>query len=87
MTAPGFVHLHVHTEYSLIDSVVRLPELVAAAAAAGMPAVAMTDQGNLFGLVKFYREALAAGIKPVVGAEVWVIGREEQAEAAPFFKM
>ena len=82
MTAPGFVHLHLHTEYSLIDSVVRLPELVAATAAAGMPAVAMTDQGNLFGLVKFYRAALAAGIKPVIGAEVWVTGREEQAEAA-----
>ena len=82
MTAPGFVHLHLHTEYSLIDSVVRLPELVAATAAAGMPAVAMTDQGNLFGLVKFYRAALAAGIKPVIGAEVWVTGREEQADAA-----
>jgi DNA polymerase-3 subunit alpha len=82
MTAPGFVHLHVHTEYSLVDSVIRLPELIAAAAAAGTPAVAMTDQGNLFGLVKFYRAALDAGIKPVVGAEVWVTGRDEQAEAA-----
>jgi DNA polymerase-3 subunit alpha len=71
MTA-GFVHLHVHTEYSLVDSVVRVPELVAATAAAGMPAVAMTDESNLFGLVKFYRAALAAGVKPVVGAEVWV---------------
>ena len=82
MTAPGFVHLHVHTEYSLIDSVVRLPGLVAATAAAGMPAVAITDQGNLFALVKFYRQALDAGIKPLIGAEVWVTGREEQAEAA-----
>ena len=45
----GFVHLHVHSEYSLADSVVRVPELVAATAAAGMPAVAITDQGNLFG--------------------------------------
>ena len=61
-----FVHLHVHTEYSLVDSVVRVPELVAAVAAAGMPAVAITDQGNLFGLVKFYRAALAArtGTRP-----------------------
>ncbi len=54
----GFVHLRLHTEYSLSDSVVRVPELVAAAAAAGMPAVAVTDQGNLFAMVKFYREAL-----------------------------
>jgi DNA polymerase-3 subunit alpha len=82
MTTPGFVHLHVHTEYSLIDSVVRLPDLVEAVAAAGMPAVAMTDQSNLFGLVKFYREALDAGIKPVIGAEVRVTGQEDQADAA-----
>jgi len=70
----GFVHLHVHTEYSLVDSVVRVPELVAATAAAGMPAVAITDQGNLFGLVKFYRAALAAGVQPIAGAEVWLAG-------------
>ena len=82
MTAPGFVHLHVHTEYSLIDSVVRLSGLVAATAAAGMPAVAITDQGNLFGLVKFYRQALDAGIKPLIGAEIRVTGREEQADGA-----
>jgi DNA polymerase-3 subunit alpha len=82
MSTPAFVHLHVHTEYSLVDSVVRLPELIGAVAAAGMPAVAMTDQSNLFGLVKFYREALDAGIKPVIGAEIRVIGRDEQAEPA-----
>ncbi|MDQ1302456.1 MAG: polymerase subunit alpha, partial [Pseudomonadota bacterium] len=82
MTTPAFVHLHVHTEYSLIDSVVRLPNLVEAVAVAGMPAVAMTDQSNLFGLVKFYREALDAGIKPVIGAEVRVTGHDDQADAA-----
>src|SRR5947208_10692796 len=49
----GFVHLRLHTEYSLSDSVVRVPELVAAVAAAGMPVVAVTDQGNLFAIVKF----------------------------------
>jgi len=70
----GFVHLHVHSEYSLVDSVVRVPDLVAAVAAAGMPAVAITDQCNLFGLVKFYRAALAAGVQPIVGAEVWYAG-------------
>ncbi|TLY90383.1 MAG: PHP domain-containing protein, partial [Gammaproteobacteria bacterium] len=47
----GFVHLRLHTEYSLSDSVVRVPELIAAVAAAGMPAVAVTDQGNLFAMV------------------------------------
>ncbi|MCK6372249.1 MAG: DNA polymerase III subunit alpha, partial [Gammaproteobacteria bacterium] len=67
-----FVHLHVHSEYSLCDSVVRIPQLLASARAAGMPAVAVTDQGNLFALVGFYKAALAAGIKPVVGADVWL---------------
>jgi DNA polymerase-3 subunit alpha len=62
--AASFVHLRIHTEYSLIDSVVRVPQLIEAVAAAGMPAVAVTDQSNLFSMVKFYREALAGGIKP-----------------------
>ena len=77
-----FVHLHLHTEYSLVDSTIRIDRLVNACAAAGMPAVAMTDQSNLFGLVKFYREALDAGIKPVIGAEVRVTGHDDQADAA-----
>jgi DNA polymerase-3 subunit alpha len=70
MTAAGFVHLRLHTEYSLQDSVVRIPELVARAAALGMPAVAVTDQNNLFAMVKFYREGLKAGVKPIVGVDV-----------------
>ena len=53
-----FVHLRLHTEYSLIDSVVRVPALIDAVAAEGMPAVAVTDQCNLFAMVKFYRAAL-----------------------------
>lgn len=65
-----FVHLHVHSEYSIVDSVVRIPELLAATREAGMPAVALTDQGNLFAMVTFYRAALAAGIKPIIGADV-----------------
>ena len=77
---PGFVHLHVHTEYSLVDSVVRVPDLVSAVAAAGMPAVAITDRGNLFGLVKFYRAALAAGVQPIVGAEVWLAGGPDKSQ-------
>ena len=58
--APAFVHLRLHTEYSLLDSVVRIPELVETTAALGMPAVAVTDQNNLFAMVKFYRAALQA---------------------------
>jgi DNA polymerase-3 subunit alpha len=67
-----FVHLRVHTEYSLIDSVVRVPELVDAVSAAGMAAVAVSDQSNLFAMVKFYRAALAKGVKPVVGVDLLV---------------
>src|SRR5712671_4617878 len=76
----GFVHLRLHTEYSLSDSVVRVPELIAAVAAAGMPAVAVTDQVNLFAMVKFYREALRAGVKPLVGVDLLV---REEAERQP----
>ena len=65
-----FVHLSVHSEFSLIDSVVRIKPLIAAVKQANMPAVALTDQSNLFALVKFYRAAITAGIKPIIGADV-----------------
>ena len=71
MTAP-FVHLHLHTEYSLVDGLIRIKNLVKQAAAAGMPAVAVTDMSNLFALIKFYKAALSAGIKPIIGVEMWV---------------
>ena len=67
-----FVHLRLHTEYSISDGLVRIPSLMQAAAGAGMPAVAMTDQVNLFGMVKFYKAALASGIKPVVGVDLLI---------------
>jgi DNA polymerase-3 subunit alpha len=73
----AFVHLHLHTEFSLIDSTLRLNELVARSAELGMPAVAVTDQSNMFALVKFYRAAVAAGIKPIVGADVLVSSPQE----------
>ncbi|MFQ5634462.1 MAG: DNA polymerase III subunit alpha [Gammaproteobacteria bacterium] len=76
-----FVHLHLHTEYSIVDSVVRVKDLVRAVAAAGMPAVAMTDQSNLFAMVKFYRAAMQAGLKPLVGADVWV--RDDRIDNGP----
>ena len=68
----GFVHLRLHTEYSLVDSVVRIDSLVERAAAAGMPAVAVTDEQNLFAMVKFYRAALKAGVKPLIGVDLWL---------------
>ena len=67
-----FVHLHLHTEYSLVDSTLRLKPMIARAKELGMPAIAVTDQFNLFSLVKFYRAAVAAGIKPIVGADVLI---------------
>ena len=68
----SFVHLRLHTEYSLVDSVVRVDDLVQATASKGMPAVAVTDQHNLFAMVKFYRAALGAGVKPLVGVDLLV---------------
>ena len=67
-----FVHLNIHTEYSLVDGLVRIKELVTAVRNAGMPAVAVTEQSNLFSLVKFYRAARDAGIKPIIGVDVRV---------------
>ncbi len=75
-----FVHLRLHTEYSLVDGIVRVPELMAAVSSAGMPAVALTDQSNLFAMVKFYKEALAAGVKPLIGVDAWI---REVGERAP----
>jgi DNA polymerase-3 subunit alpha len=81
---PSFVHLRVHTEYSLVDSVVRVPQLMEAVAAAGMPAVALTDECNLFAMVKFYRAALAAGVKPIVGVDLQLREPGERAEPSRF---
>ncbi len=68
----NFVHLHCHSEYSLVDGLLRLKTFTSAVADSGMPAVALTDQSNLFAMVKFYRAAMAAGIKPIIGCDVWV---------------
>jgi len=73
----GFVHLHLHSEYSLVDSTVRIPGLVARCKAQGMPAVALTDQNNLFGLVKFYRKAMAQGVKPIIGLDLRIVNVED----------
>ena len=72
MPTDSFVHLHVHTEYSTLDSTVRTKELVAEAAKQSMPAVAMTDHGNLYAAVEFYQNAVSAGVKPILGCEIYL---------------
>ena len=67
-----FVHLHTHTHFSLLDATIRIAELTKQVAALGMPAVAVTDHGNLFGAFQFHGAALAAGVRPVIGCEVYV---------------
>ena len=69
---PRFIHLRVHTEYSLVDGVVRIKPLMKTVADQGMPAVALTDQSNLFAMVKFYKSAMSAGIKPIIGVDAWI---------------
>ena len=72
MSGEQFVHLHVHTEYSMLDGAARLPDLMAETARMGMPAIAMTDHGNVFGAYDFYKKAKAAGVKPIIGMEAYV---------------
>jgi DNA polymerase III subunit alpha len=72
MSRDSFVHLHLHTEYSLLDGSIRMKELMKKAAEFKMPAVAITDHGNLFGAIEFYQEAQRAGVKPIIGCEVYV---------------
>ena len=67
-----FTHLHVHTEYSLLDGVSRIPQLVAQAKQQGMDSLAITDHGSLYGVVEFYTQCREAGIKPIIGCEVYV---------------
>lgn len=72
MPTDSFVHLHLHTEYSLLDGAVRMKELMRKAAEFEMPAVAITDHGNLYGAIEFYQEATSAGIKPIIGCETYM---------------
>ncbi len=72
MKPADFVHLHVHTQYSLLDGACKIEELVARAAQWKMPAVAITDHGRMLGAVKFYRAAMDAGVKPIIGCEIYV---------------
>ena len=75
--SPEFIHLRVHSEYSLVDGLISVKPLVKTVFEMGMPAVAVTDVSNFFALVKFYSAAIAQGIKPIVGAEVWVEAQDD----------
>jgi DNA polymerase-3 subunit alpha len=78
-----FVHLRTHTEFSVLDGTLRIDDLVAAAAADGQAALAITDLSNLFGAVKFYKAARGAGLKPLIGADVWIQAPGKDAGAPP----
>src|SRR5215831_16765294 len=69
---PEFTHLHLHTAYSLLDGAIRLPDLFPKILAQGMKTVAVTDHGNMFGALEFYKQAKAAGVKPIFGCETYV---------------
>ena len=71
----SFAHLHLHTEYSLLDGAIRIRELPARLKELGMDACAITDHGAMYGVIDFYRACLSAGIKPIIGCEVYVAPR------------
>src|SRR4030042_1729650 len=80
----SFIHLHNHTEYSLLDGAMKIDRLTELAAKYKMPALAITDHGNLFGAIKFYKSALRRGVKPIIGMETYVApgSRKEQSRNA-----
>lgn len=83
MAARSFVHLHNHTQYSLLDGACRIDDLVAAAKSYDMPAVAITDHGNMFGAIEFYKKTMEAGLRPIIGSEVYVaIGDRRERKVA-----
>ncbi len=73
MLAKSFVHLHLHTEFSMLDGAARIAEVVATAAADGQPAVGITDHGNMYGVLDFYRAAREADLTPVIGTEAYMV--------------
>ncbi len=72
MASDSFVHLHVHSEYSMLDGAAKIAAMTQAASDYGMPAIAVTDHGNTFAAFEFYRAAQAAGVKPIIGLEAYV---------------
>ena len=82
MNSPQFVHLRLHSEFSIVDGLVRLDDAVKAAARDNQPALALTDLSNLFGLIKFYQACRRAGIKPIAGCDVWITNEEQRDKAS-----
>ena len=76
-TRNGFVHLHNHTEYSMLDGAAKIKPMVAEAVRLGQPALGITDHGYLFGAYEFYRECVSAGIKPIIGMEAYIHNQDE----------
>ena len=79
---PDFVHLHLHTLYSLLDGAIRMKDLIKTVKAKGMKSVAVTDHGNMFGAIDFYKKAKDAGMKPILGMEAYVAGRQGRGRTA-----
>ena len=82
--AAKFAHLHVHSEYSLLDGLGKIPDLVKRAKELGFEALALTDHGNMYGALEFYKECNKAGIKPIIGCEVYVASRSRHDKEARF---
>ena len=74
----NFVHLNIHTQYSIVDSTIRIPELMQNCVSSEFPAVTITDQNNVFGMVKFYRRALDFGIKPIIGCDLFIANPDDE---------
>jgi len=78
MTTPQFVHLRLHSEYSIVDGLVRIDDVVKEAAKDGQAALGITDLSNLFGMVKFYKAARGKGVKPIIGCDVWISNDDDR---------
>ena len=78
MTSPQFIHLRLHSEYSIVDGLLRIDDVVKAAAKDAQPALAITDLANLFGMVKFYKAARGKGVKPIAGCDAWITNDDDR---------
>src|SRR6185295_7533029 len=82
-SAPDFVHLHVHTHYSLLDGACRVPDLVKRVKSLGMSACAITDHGCMFGVIEFFNECKKEGIKPLIGMEAYMAPGDRRERSTP----
>lgn len=84
MAPTQYVHLHVHTQYSLLDGACSIPKLIQKAVDNKMPALGMTDHGNIFGAIDFYQTAVKMGVKPIIGCEAYLLMTGNRTERAPW---